>query len=135
MIEIANEKAHKRQIDNKVFDQMDLFDPSLVRHSFSAIIAFSIFHLVDNAPQALTRLNDLMTAGGLLISQTPCLGERGLFFRLLISLAQKVGMAPYIASLTVTELESLVSGSDFEILESKIWDEKNAIQWIVARKI
>jgi len=76
-----------------------------------------------------------MAAGGLLITQTPCLGERGWFFRSLIGVAQKVGVAPYIRSLTIIELESLVSGSNFEILETKIWDEKNAIQWIVARKM
>jgi trans-aconitate methyltransferase len=92
-------------------------------------------HLVDDAQKVLARLNDLMAAGGLLITQTPCLGERGWFFRLLIGLAQKMGVAPYIRSLTITELESLVSASDFEILETKIWDEKNGIQWIVARKI
>jgi len=134
MIELANEKARKRQIDNTVFDQMDPFDPSLARHSFSAIIAFSIFHLVDNAPKALARLNDLMASRGLLITQTPCLGERGWLFRSLIGLAQRMGVAPYIRSLTIAELESLVSGSDFEILEAKNWDDKNAIHWIVARK-
>ena len=135
MIELAKKKALHRQVDNISFDQIDVFDPSLVSYSFSAIIAFSIFHLVDDAPKALARLNDLMVAGGLLITQTPCLGERGWFFRSLIGLAQKMGVAPYIRSLTITELESLLSGSDFEILESKIWDEKNAIQWIVARKM
>jgi hypothetical protein len=43
--------------------------------------------------------------------------------------------APTIRSLTIAELESLVSNSNFEIIETKIWDEKNAVQWIVARKI
>jgi len=134
MIELANEKACKRQIDNINFDQMDAFDPSFVSHSFSTIIAFSIFHLVDDAPKVLARLNDVIAAGGLLITQTPCLGERGWFFKVLISLAQKVGVAPYIRSLTITELELLVSSSGFDIVESEIWDEKNAVQWIVARK-
>ena len=135
MIELANEKAGIRQMDNIIFDQMDVFNPNLDSRSFSAIVAFSIFHLVDDAPKVLARLNDLMTAGGLLITQTPCLGERGWLFKLLISLAQKVGVAPYIRSLTITELEFLVSSSDFDIFESEIWDEKNAVQWIVARKI
>jgi ubiquinone/menaquinone biosynthesis C-methylase UbiE len=135
MIELAYEKAGKRQMDNIIFDQMDAFNPNLGSRSFSAIIAFSVFHLVDDAPKVLARLNDLMAAGGLLITQTPCLGERGWLFKLLISLAQQVGVAPYIRSLTITELEFLVSSSDFDILESDIWDEKNAVQWIVARKI
>ncbi len=135
MIELAKKKSLDRQVDNTSFDQIDVFDPNLASYSFSAIIAFSIFHLVDDAQKVLTRLNDLMAVGGWLITQTPCLGERGWFFRSLIGLAQKTGVAPYIRSMTITELESLVSGSDFEILDTKVWDEKNAIYWIVARKI
>ena len=83
----------------------------------------------------LARLNDLLPTGGLLISETPCLGERDWLFRSLINLAQKLGLAPTICSLSSGELESLVSCGGFEILESRIWDEKNALQWIVARKI
>ncbi len=135
MIELAKNKSLDRQVDNASFDQIGVFDSSLASYSFSAIIAFSIFHLIDDAQKVLAQLNDLMAPGGLLITQTPCLGERGWFFRSLIGLAQKMGVAPYIRSMTITELESLVSGSAFEILETKIWDEKNAIQWIVARKI
>ncbi len=135
MIELANQKARDRQIDNIKFDQIDAFDPRLACNSFSAIIAFSIFHLLDDAPTVLARLHDLIATGGLLISQTPCLGERSWFFRSLISLAQKSGLAPTIRSLTIAELESLVSGGNFEIFQTEMWDEQNAIQWIVARKV
>ena len=79
MIELANKKERGRQVDNISFEQLDAFDPSLARNSFSAILAFNIFHLVDDAPKVLARLHDLLVAGGLLISQTPCLGERGGF--------------------------------------------------------
>ena len=135
MIELADQKARNRQVDNINFNSIDVFDPELESESFSAIIAFSIFHLLDDAPKVLARLNDLLATGGLLISQTPCLGERSWLFRSLISLLQKVGLAPLILSLTTAELESLVSSSKFEIAETKMWDEKNAIQWIVARKV
>ena len=135
MIELANQKARDRQVDNISFDHVDAFDQRLVSNSFSAIIAFSIFHLLDDAPKVLARLNDLLAAGGLLISQTPCLGERSWFFGSFVSLLQKLGIAPPILSLTIAELESLVSSSDFKISETKIWDEKMALQWIVARKM
>ncbi len=108
---------------------------SILGNIISAIIAFNIFHLLDDASKVLARLNDLLAAGGLLISQTPCLGERSWFFRSLISLVQKLGLAPTIRSLTIAELGSLVSSSNFEIFETNIWDEKNVVQWIVARKI
>jgi SAM-dependent methyltransferase len=135
MVELAKGKARDRQIDNTVFDQRDLLDRSLFSQSFSTVIAFSIFHLVDDASKMLARLNDLLPTGGLLISETPCLGERNWSFRSLTYLAQKLGLAPTIYNLSSGELESLVSCGGFEILESEIWDEKNALQWIVARKI
>ncbi len=112
-----------------------MFDQSLVSQSFSAIIAFNIVHLIDDVRKVLARLNDLLPSGGLLISQTPCLGERSWIIQFLISLAQKTGIAPPILSLTIVELERLVSNGDFEIIETKIWDKKNAVQWIAARKI
>jgi 2-polyprenyl-3-methyl-5-hydroxy-6-metoxy-1,4-benzoquinol methylase len=135
MIELANQKAHDRQINNIQFNQIDVFDQRLESNSFSAILAFHIFHLVDDAPKVLARLNDLLAPGGLLISQTPCLGERGWFFKSMISFFQKLGLAPTIRSLRITELESLVSKSNFEIFETEIRWEKYADQWIVARKL
>ena len=134
MIELANQKARDRQSDNVDFNQGDAFDETLESGSFSAIIAFNIFHLVDDATRVLARLNDLLAAGGLLISQTPCLGERSWAVRSLIDLAQRLGLAPTIRSFAIPELESLVSSGNFEIFESELWDEKNAVQWIVARK-
>ncbi len=134
MIELANQKARDRRIDNVDFSQMDVFDQGLGTNSFSAIVAFNIFHLVEDVSKVLARLNNLLAAGGLMISQTPCLGDRNFAFRYLITILQKVGVAPAILSLTTDSLESLVSSAHFEIDESKIWDEKNAIQWIVARK-
>jgi len=135
MIELANQKANDLNVENIKFNQIDVFDQRLESNSFSAILAFNIFHLVDETPKVLARLNDLLAPGGLLISQTPCLGERGRFFKLMISLVQKLGLAPTIRSLRIPELESLVSGNNFEIFETKVWDEKFAVQWIVARKI
>jgi len=136
MIALANKKARDRQAGNVNFNQIDAFDQTLESNSFSAILAFHIFHLVDDAPKVLTRLNDLLAPGGLLISQTPCLGERGWFFRSMISLAQKLRLAPPIRSLRISELESLVSSTNFEIIETtKILYKKYSIQWIVAKKV
>lgn len=135
MIALANQKVNDRQVKNVKFHQTDVFDEILARNSYSAVVAFNIFHLVDDASEALTRLNDLLVAGGMLISQTPCLGERNWLTRFLIGLAQKLGLAPPIRGFTIPELEALVSGSKFEIIETQMWDEKNAVQWIVARKL
>ena len=43
-------------------------------------------------------------------------------------------MAPTILNVKIAELESLVTDADFEIIETKVWDKKDAIQWIIAKK-
>jgi len=134
MIELANRKALDQQVENIKFSHIDVLDQSLANKSFSAIVAFNIFHLVDDASKILDRLHDLLEDGGLLVSQTPCLGERGWLVRSLIGLAQRLGMAPPILNLTITDLESIISGSNFEIVETEMWDEESKIQWVVARK-
>lgn len=135
MIALANQKALDKELANINFSTDDLFDQSLAINSFSVITAFNIFHLLEEAPKVLFRLNNLLKADGLLISQTPCLGERSWIIRFLISLAQKLGLAPFIRSLTTSELESLISNSSFEIVETTVWDEQNRVQWVVARKL
>ncbi len=135
MIELAKEKVFKTQINNARFEKADAFDQQLDAFSFSAVLALNIFHLVDDIPKVLNRLRDLLPPGGLLISQTPCLGERGWFFRALIGALQKVGVAPVISELRIHDLESLVLSSGFDIVETTVWDEKDAIQWIVAKNL
>ncbi len=38
-----------------------------------------------------------------------------------------------ISELRILDLESLVLSSGFDIVETRVWNEKDAIQWIVAR--
>ena len=135
MIDLANKKARERQIDNVSFCRTDAFDPRLTGQSLSAIMAFSVFHLLEDAPKTLDRLHDLLAPGGLLISETPCLAERNWVIRSLIKFAVAVGFAPMIRDFTFADLESLVSSGHFQILESKIWDEKSRVLWILAKKV
>ena len=134
MIDLANQKARDRGVINVEFGQADAFDQGLAGRSFSAVTAFNVFHLVDDIQGVLVRLHDVLEPGGLLVSQTPCLGERNVFVRALLRVAQWAGFAPPIRSMTFAELESFVSGTGFEILESALWDEKSAVQRVVARK-
>lgn len=135
MIELANQKKMgTRNISNIKFSRTDAFDTSLVAHSFSAITAFNVLHLVENLPAVLDRLFCMLTPGGLLISQTPCLRERSRVFRILVSLAQNLRLSPPILNLAFDELTSLMIRSGFDILDSELWDQGQSIQRIVARR-
>jgi ubiquinone/menaquinone biosynthesis C-methylase UbiE len=77
MIELARQKARTRKITNVDFSPSDAFDADLAENSFSAITAFSVFHLVDDLPSVLNRLYRLLAPGGLLVSLSACLRETG----------------------------------------------------------
>lgn len=134
MIELATQKLRARDIKNADFSRSDAFDTDLENGAFSAITAFNVFHLVEDLPAVLARLYCLLTPGGLLVSQTPCLGERNWIFRTLVGLAQKSGLAPPIRGLAFDELASLMIRCGFEVIDNELWDEHDAIQRVVARK-
>lgn len=134
MIELANQKSRARDFENVDFSRSDAFDVDLENGSFSAITAFSVFHLVENLPDVLDRLYCLLMPGGLVISQTPCLRERNWIFRTFVGLAQKTRLAPPILHLSYGDLASLMIRSGFEIVDNEQWDEDDAIQWVLARK-
>ena len=134
MITLATKKASSSSIGNVTFDMTDVFDRSLDEHHYTAVFAFSVLHLVEDIHSVLRRVNDLLPTGGLFISETPCMGERSFLFNLFIRLSQKMNVMPPILSLTILELKAKIAGSGFDITESDIWDRKNAVHWIIARK-
>jgi len=134
MIAMATEKATARSASNVTFASIDLFERSLDAHGYTRVLAFSVLHLVDDLPAVLGRVNRLLPTGGLLIAETPCLGERGLLLKLFVVIAQRVKIVPRVLTLTVRELEAAIAGADFDIIESKESDPRNALHWIVARK-
>lgn len=134
MVALAQEKATHRSASNVTFASTDAFDRSLDARGYTRILAFSVLHLVPDLPAVLGRLHQLLPAGGLLISETPCFDERGRLLRWFVGISQKLKLLPPILSLTGPGLEAAVAAAAFEVVESREWDAKNAVRWIVARK-
>ena len=134
MIALATRKARARAIDNATFDAVDVFDRSLEAHGYTAVLAFSVLHLVGDLGSVLRRIHELLPAGGLFVSQTPCLGDWGVLLRGLVTMAQTVKMAPPMLRLTARELERAIGDVGFDIAESEVWDSRKAVRWIVAKR-
>lgn len=134
MVKLANAKARERGITNARFEQLEPTDPRLAKSAFNAVTAYSVIHLLDDAPATLARLYDLLVGGGHLITETPCLGDWNIAWRVLVKLAMLVGMAPPVVCLKVAELESMIADAGFEVLESKVYNPKSGLQCVLARK-
>lgn len=135
MIDRAKRKAKERKINNVKFECLDFSAQSIEKGSYDKVLAFNILHLVDNPAQAISRMSELLCESGCIVSETPCLGERGWLFRVLIGAFIKTGIAPPIAGLSYREVKQMFLDNNFEILQQEFLDEKDKVIWIVAKKV
>lgn len=133
MIEIAEKKAKERSISNLNYAHSTIFDERYKKGSFDAILVFHVLHLLEDVHIALLRMNELLKPGGLLISATPCIGEK-IFLRNLLFFAGRVGLVPSIRSFKIRNLVDTIEEANFSIVESDCLKKSSQEYFIVARK-
>ncbi|MHA7872623.1 MAG: methyltransferase domain-containing protein, partial [Hyphococcus sp.] len=102
--------------------------------TFDAVLGFNLLHLLHDAQAAVRRVHALLKPGGLFISKTVCLSERGGALRLLIPVMRFFGKAPHVAFLDTPGLDAMVAGAGFELIETGYYPKAAAARFIVARK-
>ena len=63
MIEISKNKASERKIQNIEFERTTIFDEKFKEGSFDAIIAFNIFHLLEEPQKYFQRMTSNTKTG------------------------------------------------------------------------
>jgi 2-polyprenyl-3-methyl-5-hydroxy-6-metoxy-1,4-benzoquinol methylase len=134
MIEIAKAKADNRKIQNIEYTYSTIFDDKYKNGSFDVILAFYILHLLEDNKKTIQRINDLLKPGGLIISVTPCIGEK-IFLNISLSLLSKMGLIPDIKSFKAIDLENSIANGNFEIIENECLHQGIPQYFIVAKKI
>jgi 2-polyprenyl-3-methyl-5-hydroxy-6-metoxy-1,4-benzoquinol methylase len=138
MIASAREATEARKVANVSFKKATIFDESLERESFEVVLAFNIFHLLEDAPKALLRIGELLKPGGSLISVTPCSGEKGTLpvrsVMLFVRLASRLGLIPYVWRCTVGELRESMDAAGLIIIEIKELVHSTSEYLVVAQK-
>jgi len=134
MINIAKNKAIGRKIQNIAYAYSTIFDEKYKIGSFDVIFAFYVLHLVDDSQVVLHRMNKLLKPGGLIISATPCMGEKPIL-NSLFSIASKLRIIPKIKPFRFHELKGLITNGNFEICEAECLHLSSLQYFIVAKKI
>lgn len=134
MIGIAEKKAKERNIANITYAHSTIFDERFKKGSFDVILAFHVLHLLEDEHVVLQRMNELLKPGGLLISATPCVGEK-FFLRNLLLFAASVGLVPNIRPFKIDNLVDTIEERNFSIAESDCLKKSSKEYFIVARKI
>ena len=139
MIELANEKAAAREIENVRFEQADIFDEKHCKESYDAILAFNMLHTVTNPRDVMRRISELLKPEGVFISATPCLRQRmSLLVNLQIQLVRvlcKIGLIPIpIRRVTSSEIDCLLETVDLQTVESEVMYKGVSSYFVVAKK-
>lgn len=116
MIEISSNKASERKIQNIDFARTSIFDERFKESSFDTIIAFNIFHLLEEPQKYFERINQILKPGGIIISSTPCMSEAPLLKNVL-KIFSLIGLTPKLNSFTSTEMEQLFLKTSFKLIE------------------
>jgi ubiquinone/menaquinone biosynthesis C-methylase UbiE len=136
MIAIAAEKARAQSVSNVAFRQADLFDPAAPEGAFDAVLAFNFLQLMADLPAALEAVARRVKPGGVFVSKSVCLGEKGWMpARVLIGALRFAGVAPPLRFLEIDALDRAVREAGFEIVETGVFPERPPSRFIVARRV
>lgn len=134
MLAIAEEKRVRAGVETVRFTQATLDDHAFEPESFDAVVAFNLLHLLEDLPAALREIWRLTAPGGLFLSKTVCLAERGPWLPLLVGAMRLAGRAPHVAFLKSGELDAMIEAAGFTIVETGNYPEKAKSHFVAARK-
>jgi 2-polyprenyl-3-methyl-5-hydroxy-6-metoxy-1,4-benzoquinol methylase len=134
MIEIARNKAFGRKIHNINYVYTTIFDERFKRDSLDVIIVFNVLHLLEDSQKAIQRIYELLKPGGLIISATPCMGEKPVL-NSLFSIGGKIGITPKIKSFKISGLEHSFIKEKFKIIETGCLKQNSPQYLIIAKKL
>ena len=136
LLAIAEKRMAERNLDNVRFIRTTVFDERLEPGSYDVVTAFFVLHFFDDIDAAFKRVHALLRPGGLFISETACLGNKGRFTGSVLQLAGRLGLLPSINLLTTQQLEQSLSNANFQIIEkTKFSNKPDAEFTLIAKKI
>ncbi|MEM9530288.1 MAG: class I SAM-dependent methyltransferase [Pseudomonadota bacterium] len=132
MIDIAREKARAAGADNIDFQVSSIEDLEPATGGYDVILAHSILHLLADVPGTLRQLHNMLKPGGLLISNTQCIGDSAAWLGWVAPLGRWLGLLPRINVFREPEFLRWIEDAGFSFEE--VWQPKpKASHYIVAR--
>ncbi|WIY27172.1 class I SAM-dependent methyltransferase [Parasedimentitalea psychrophila] len=137
MIAVGRGKAEAQNADTLNFVQAGVSEVPTGR--YDAVLAFNLLHLIEDLDGALSHIHTLLKPGGLLISKSFCRPQGGAswsyrLMRLILPLAQMLGKAPYVAFMSIAELEAAMTRAGFDIIETGNYPANPPNRYLVARR-
>ncbi len=136
LLAIAEQRMAERKLDNVTFLQTYVFDEHFAPGSFDVVMAFHVLHFFDDIDTGFQRIHDLLTPGGLFISETACLGEKSQLTAKLLRFMGYLGLLPTMSLFTTQQLEQALEKNGFRLVEkTRFSDSPDAEFTLIAKKI
>ena len=144
MIEIARAKARDQGVENLTFVvagiQDEALEPSEEEGPYDVVMAFNLFHLVEDVAAAYSQVHKLLKPGGMFLSKSVCEldGNTSFKFRLMmlaVPVLQMLGKAPFVRFRSIEEHEQNIRDAGFEILETGNYPASPPNRFVVARRL
>lgn len=133
MIQIAQSKLGADAPTNVRFHLADAAE-RVEGHPFDVICAFSLLHLIKDVSHALEKIRQQVKPGGLFISKTECLKDKGILLQILVSILVTLKIAPTITPLGANSLTQLLHDAGFEIEGTSYFGSNTTNLFVVARR-
>ena len=135
LLAIAEHRRAERKLENIEFIKTSLYDERFEPGSFGIVLAFYVLHFFEDLDAAVRRVHALLKPGGVFISETACLGEKGQMTGRLVRFAGRLGVLPRINLLTTRQLEQALERAEFTLVDKVRFSESNAEYTLFARKL
>ena len=136
LLTIAEQRMTERKLDNVRFLQTSVFDECFAPGSFDVVMAFHVLHFFDDIDAGFQRIHDLLTPGGLFISETACLGEKSQFTGKLLRFMGYLGLLPTMNLLTTRQLEQALEKNGFRLVEKTRFSNRSDAEFtLIAKKM
>lgn len=135
LLSIAKQRMAARSIDNVEFLQTSIFDERFQPDSYDVVMAFFVLHFFEDIDVAIKRINELLQPGGIFISETACLGNKGKLLANSLQIAGQLGFLPKINLLTIEQLEHSLKNAGFDLIEKIKFSKLSDAEFtLIARK-
>ena len=131
MINIGQQKVAESGFDN-IELRCGSVEALQFDEPFDVILALNLFHLLEDVDGALSKIQQWLKPGGVLITSTACLGDSLAWFKIVGPIGRWLGFFPYVNVFTEAALQSKLSDKGFE-LEYRWRPKKSPVTFLISR--
>ncbi len=132
MIDIAKTSTNDESNIKYLVGTID--DEEVNSVKYDVVLALNVLHLVDDLELTLQKINHILKPSGMLISATPCLGEKNKVTKFLFKLLSKVRLLIQVNPISFAELRESMSKVGFHEIESSELNISDSNIFIVSHK-